>query len=105
MNTPQQAKPVSVRILEKEYKIACPPEEQATLFRTADFVNQEMLALKKGGKVVGTERIAVLAALNIARQLLERQDSTNQKAILPNEVELIERIDAVLTEIAPGETD
>lgn len=99
MSQTQTPKPVSVRILEKEYKIACPPEEQAMLFRTADFVNQEMLALKKSGKIVGTERIAVLAALNIARRLLERGEESADALAGADESELVSRIDSVLAEM------
>ncbi|MDA3875582.1 MAG: cell division protein ZapA, partial [Halothiobacillus sp.] len=61
MNTAM--KPITVRILEKDYKIACPPEEQAILFRTADYVNQAMQQVKKSGQILSTERVAVLAAL------------------------------------------
>lgn len=100
MSQTQIPKPVSVRILEKEYKIACPPEEQAMLFRTADFVNQEMLVLKKSGKIVGTERIAVLAALNIARRLLERGEEPTDGLAGTDESELVSRIDAVLAEMS-----
>jgi len=102
MSQTQTPKPVSVRILEKEYKIACPPEEQATLFRTADFVNQEMLALKKSSKIVGTERIAVLAALNIARRLLERGEESADALAGTDESELVSRIDSVLAEMTLG---
>jgi len=105
MNTEQQAKPVSVRILEKEYKIACPPEEQAMLFRTADFVNREMQALKKSTNIVGTERIAVLAALNIARQLLERKDTSAEALLHEDETRIIARIDEVLSELAQPQRD
>lgn len=92
-----EANPVTVRILEKDYKIACPPEEQSVLFRTADYVNQEMQTLKKAGQIFGTERVAVLAALNIARRLLEQGESGGMATA--DEEQIAARIDAFLAEV------
>lgn len=90
-------KPITVRILEKDYKIVCPPEEQAILFRTADYVNQAMVQVKKSGQILSTERVAVLAALNIARELIESGKIPNTEP--DHTPALIERIDNVLREI------
>ena len=90
-------KPVTVRILDKDYKIACPPEEQAVLFRTADFLNQEMQKVKRSSQTLSTERVAVLAALNIARELIELDAPP---PIRENTAELIERIDEALAKIS-----
>ena len=93
------SKPLTVRILEKDYRIACPPEEQAILFRTADYVNQAMAQVKKNSQSLSTERIAVLAALNIARELIENNPaSLRQPTHDEHAEELIERIDAALQE-------
>jgi len=59
-------KPVSLNILGKEYKIACAAEEQEALIRTAQELDRQMRKIRDTGKVLGTERIAVLAALNLA---------------------------------------
>lgn len=97
MNSP--SKPLTVRILEKDYRIACPPEEQAILFRTADYVNQAMALVKKNSQSLSTERIAVLAALNIARELIENNPASLQQPVHDEHAEeLIERIDAALQE-------
>ncbi len=94
------SRPLTVRILEKDYRIACPPEEQAILFRTADYVNQAMAQVKKNSQTLSTERIAVLAALNIARELIENKPgSLRQPAHDEHAEELIERIDAALQEL------
>ncbi len=61
---------VSVRILEKDYHIACPAEERANLLDSAEFLNAKMREIRDGGKVVGLDRIAVIAALNMANELL-----------------------------------
>ena len=62
---------VSVRILEKEYHVACPAEERAALLDSAEYLNRKMREIRDTGKVVGLDRIAVMAALNLANELLK----------------------------------
>lgn len=62
---------VSVRILEKEYQFACPAEEKNDLVRSAEYLNARMKQIRDAGNVVGTDRIAVMAALNLANDLLK----------------------------------
>jgi len=62
---------VSVRILEKEYQFACPTEERAALLDAAEHLNDEMRKIRDSGKVIGLDRIAVMAALNMANELLK----------------------------------
>ena len=62
---------VSVRILEKEYHVACPPSERSDLLDSAEFLNAKMREIRDSGKVVGLDRIAVMAALNMANELLQ----------------------------------
>lgn len=62
---------VSVRILEKEYFVACPYEERSDLLDSAEFLNSKMREIRDTGKVVGLDRIAVMAALNMAHELLK----------------------------------
>ena len=71
-----QAEParVSVRILEKEYYIACGPEERTALLDSAEFLNGRMKEIRDSGKIVGLERIAVMAALNLAHEFLKGRD-------------------------------
>ncbi|MCH9826855.1 cell division protein ZapA [Algiphilus sp. W345] len=64
---------VTVRIMGREYSVACPQEEHEALIASAEFLNERMNAIRKRGKALGVERIAVMAALNIARELLEHQ--------------------------------
>jgi cell division protein ZapA len=61
---------VSVRILEKEYQVACLPEERSELLDSAEYLNSKMREIRDGGNVVGLDRIAVMAALNITHELL-----------------------------------
>jgi cell division protein ZapA len=62
---------VSVRILEKEYQFACPSDEKNDLIRSAEYLNARMKQIRDNGNVVGTDRIAVMAALNLANELLK----------------------------------
>jgi cell division protein ZapA len=62
---------VSVRILEKEYQVACLPEERAELLDSAEYLNVKMREIRDGGSIVGLDRIAVMAALNLAHELLK----------------------------------
>jgi len=64
---------VSVRILDKEYKVACPAEERTDLLDSAEVLNAKMLEIRDSGRVVGLDRIAVMAALNMANDLLHAQ--------------------------------
>ena len=61
---------VSVRILEKEYQVACPAGERTDLLDSAEVLNAKMREIRDSGKVVGLDRIAVMAALNMANELL-----------------------------------
>ena len=70
--------PVSVKILDKDYQVACPEEERAGLVASADYLNQRMLEIRKGGKVIGSDRIAVMAALNIAHELLQSKGGAEE---------------------------
>ena len=67
----EQAARVSVRILEKEYFVACPHEERADLLDSAELLSGKMREIRDSGKVVGLDRIAVMAALNLANELLK----------------------------------
>jgi cell division protein ZapA len=62
---------VSVRILEKEYQVACLPEERSELLDSAEFLNAKMREIRDGGNIVGLDRIAVMAALNLSHELLK----------------------------------
>ncbi len=62
---------VSVRILEKEYQVACLPEERSELLDSAEYLNVKMREIRDGGNIVGLDRIAVMAALNLAHELLK----------------------------------
>ncbi len=62
---------VEVSILDKDYLVACPPDQQDALRRAARHLDSKMRQIRTTGKVLGSERIAVMAALNITHELLE----------------------------------
>lgn len=64
---------ISVKILEKEYQVSCPASERTDLLDSAEILNARMREIRDSGKVVGLDRIAVMAALNMANELLHAQ--------------------------------
>jgi cell division protein ZapA len=73
VSQPDQAR-VSVRIMEKEFVVACAYDERSALLDAAEFLNARMREIKDSGKVVGLDRIAVMAALNLAHEYLKGKD-------------------------------
>jgi len=73
---------VKVRILDKEYQVACPPEERDALRASARYLDQQMRTIRQGGKVIGMERIAVMAALNLSHELIQKNQRENDTATL-----------------------
>jgi cell division protein ZapA len=69
-----QANTVTVKILDKEYQVACPEEQEAALVISAKYLDKQMRGIRDSGKVIGLERIAVMAALNISYELLQASD-------------------------------
>ena len=64
------AKTIEISILGRNYRIACEENERAGLMEAVTYLDGKMAAIKKAGKVSGTDRIAVMAALNIAHEFL-----------------------------------
>lgn len=97
-----QAKTVVVEILDKAYHVSCPDGEEFSLERAARLIDSKMREIRRSGKVVGTERIAVMAALNIAHELQTYQLKSSQKEAEDVDVEavrsLLSRLDNNLSE-------
>lgn len=66
---------VTVRLLDKEYQVACPEDEREALIESADMLNRKMKEIRDSGKVVGVDRIAVMAALNLCHEMLQGRTS------------------------------
>jgi cell division protein ZapA len=70
---------VTVRLLDKEFQVACPEDEREALIESADLLNRKMKEIRDSGKVVGVDRIAVMAALNLCHEMMQGKTS-NMKA-------------------------
>lgn len=71
--TQTQTQTVAVRILDKDYHIVSPSSESTNLERAAEYLDFKMREIRRSGKVIGAERIAVMAALNITHELHSKQ--------------------------------
>ena len=93
-----QPNTVTVHILDKEYCIACPADERANLESAARYLDGKMREIRSGGKVIGADRIAVMAALNITHDLLHKQQRLDQAADSTRAKvrDLLERVDGAL---------
>lgn len=91
---------ISVRVLEKEYQVACPVEERSDLLDSAEYLNGKMREIRDAGNVVGLDRIAVMAALNIANELLKlRNQGSSLNSDVGNRIkQLRERVETALTQ-------
>ena len=70
----QNRKTVSVKIFDKDYQVACSPDEEVQLSISARHLDSTMRNIRTSGKVVGSDRIAVMAALNVTNELLHGPD-------------------------------
>jgi cell division protein ZapA len=91
---------VAVRILDKDYQVACPEDERAALLAAADHLNRRMREIRDAGKVVGLDRMAVMVALNLASELLAAQtQSVEMREDLATRLNrLRDRVDAALAQ-------
>ena len=62
---------VTVNIMGKEFMVACPEGEREALTAAASFLDSQMRQIQESGRVIGAERCAIMAALNITNDLLE----------------------------------
>ena len=75
---------VSVSILGKDYRIACEPGDEDALIKAARFLDGRMREIRSNGNVIGTDRIAVMTALNLAHELLSQKDLEDSAATTAN---------------------
>jgi cell division protein ZapA len=90
--------PVSLTIMGKDYKIACAPEEQSDLIQSAAQLDVQMRQMRDSGKVTGADRIAVMAALNLAHelQLMKSQNALLNKTLSECLAKMSHKIENVL---------
>jgi cell division protein ZapA len=90
---------VSVRILDKEYQVACPANERTNLLDSAEILNTKMREIRDSGRIVGLDRIAVMAALNMANDLIQAnaRDQELEGGISDRLKNISDRVDNVLS--------
>ncbi len=90
--------PVTVHILDREYRVACREEDKEALLAAARYLSDKMREIRDSGKIVGMDRIAVMAALNITNEFLtEREEHSRVRRDSDERVRaLVERIDEAL---------
>ncbi len=90
--------PITVQILDKEYRIACPEGQEQALRESANYLNKRILEVRESGKVIGPDRITVMAALNLAHEFLsERSEHETVASNINQRVRsLHERIDSAI---------
>ncbi len=92
----EKAARVSIRILEKEYQVACLPEERSELLDSAEYLNEKMREIRDAGNIIGLDRIAVMAALNLANELLKVKRQGGSSETGPRVRQMRERVEAAL---------
>ena len=91
---------LTIKVLEKEYRVSCPPEEKESLIASATILNEKLMQIKSKGSVISTERIAVMAALNMSHEILNGKELVGEHADLNDRIDsLSERIDNTMREI------
>lgn len=92
------SEPIAVSILDREFLVACTPEERPGLIAAAAMVDGRMREIRNSARTASADRIAVMAALNIAHELLQlKQSSTQHDAALGGELDALRhRLDAML---------
>lgn len=91
---------ISITVMDKEYRVACPPEERDNLLASAALLNDKLNEIKKQGSVIGTERIAIMAALNMSHEILHNQQLSSDMTDLDQRIEsLSERISETMRNI------
>ena len=90
--------PVSVNILDREFLIGCTPEERPGLIAAASYLDAKMREIRNNARSAGVDRIAVMAALNIAHELIQlKQHSESDHGVLAQHLQMLRaKLDGVL---------
>ncbi len=90
--------PVTLNILDKEYRVACPAGEEESLQASAHLLNARIQEIRDRGKAIGADRVAVMAALNLAHEFLNQKNDyeRSSKSVSTRIRSLQDRIDVAL---------
>jgi cell division protein ZapA len=81
---------LQINVMGREFRVACPENEQKELLEAVDYLNKKMSDIRDNGKVIGVERIAIMAALNIAHELLSTKVGGFDMATIKRRMQHIE---------------
>jgi cell division protein ZapA len=93
---------VFVKILDKEYQVACPREERQALIESAQLLDERMKTIRGTGAIIGLERIAVMAALNLSHELLQARQTSGGGSSAASQADLLrlnEKLDRSLANL------
>ena len=91
---------LKIYILGKEYQVNCQPEEREALELSAKLLNEKMEEIRNGSQIIGLERIAVMAALNLAHDLILTETSAKENSFASDLLQTMNsKIDSALIEI------
>ena len=92
---------LKIRILDKEYQVNCKPDEREALERSAELLNDKMEEIRQGSHIIGLERIAVMAALNLSHDLIRIKNSAKQDAEASDVLQSMDsKLDSVLADLS-----
>ncbi|NTV96205.1 MAG: cell division protein ZapA [Thiobacillus sp.] len=77
---PAKTVSLDVTIMGREFRVSCPDNEKQSLIEAAAYLDRKMREIRETGKVIGVERIAIMAALNIAHELLSARPAETDTA-------------------------
>jgi len=91
---------LTIRILDKEYQVNCLPEEREALENSARLLNEKMEEIRSGSHIMGLERVAVMAALNLAHDLIRTQQSAQQGSLATDLLQAMDsKLDSALSDL------
>ncbi|HEC19483.1 MAG TPA: cell division protein ZapA [Gammaproteobacteria bacterium] len=94
----EDIKAISIRVLDKEYQVACPADEEPALLESARLLDEKMREIRDTRKMIGADRIAVMAALNLAHDLIQAQtDSAGGPSFESKLRSLQSKVEAAIT--------
>ena len=93
---------VFVKILDKEYQVACPREERQALMESAQLLDERMKSIRGSGAVIGLERIAVMAALNLSHELLQAKSHSGSAAVSSTDKADLQRLSDKIERVLAG---
>lgn len=101
--TTNTSEPVALRLIDREFLIACAPDEREGLLDAASYLDRKMRELRANAKTPGFDRLAVLAAISVAHEFLalRKQHSGADQSVTDGLAALRRKLEAALEPVAP----